>query len=139
MRSQSEEAELFARCTLTGEIGISVEGETVLRLEEDVLKFSGNKRWNTESIMNPYFHLFTNKTLPRSLMFFQFVPEAMRILHSFNSKDCVALFSRDRAGLMEMPGLFNSLWLCNRASITSQGLVRFTSNGQLRLSLYFSI
>ena len=50
MRSQSEKAGLFACCTFTGEIGISVEGETVFRLEEDVLKFSGSKRWNTELI-----------------------------------------------------------------------------------------
>ena len=43
MHSQSEEAELFTCCTVTGEIGISVEGETVFRLEEDIVKFSGSK------------------------------------------------------------------------------------------------
>ena len=134
--SQPEAAELLACCALTREIGNSVEGETVVRLEEDVLKFSGNKRWNTESITNPYFRLFTNKTLPRSL-FFRSVPEAMRILRSFNSKDCVALSSGDRSGLIKMPGLLDSLWLCYRASITSQALVKRTSNGRLRLSLYF--
>ena len=109
----------------------------MLTLEEDVLKFSGNRRWNTEYITNSYFCLFTNKTLPRSLMFFRSVPEAMRILYSFNSKDCVALSSEGRAGLMEMAGLLDSLWLCDRASITSQALVRRTSNGRLRLSLHF--
>ena len=42
--SQSEEAKLFACCTFTGKTGILVEGETVIRLEENVLKFLGSKR-----------------------------------------------------------------------------------------------
>ena len=137
MWSQSEEAELFAGCTFVGEAGMLVEGETVFKLVEDELCLSGNRQWNTKSFTIPYFCLFTNKTLPSSLMFFRSIPESMRFLRSFSSTDCIDLSSGERSGLMKMPGRFDNLWLCDSASIASQALAKRTSNGRLRPSLYF--
>ena len=91
---------------------------------------------NLVPVTDPYFLLFRYRTLPLILINLLSVPESMSDLLSFNRTDSIALSSRDKSGLIVIPGCVDSLDLPERIMETSEALVSLTSKGRERFSLY---
>ena len=82
------------------------------------------------------FLLFRYRTLPLILINLLSVPESMSDLLSFNRTDSIALSSRDKSGLIVIPGCVDSLDLPERIMETSEALINLTSKGRERFSSY---
>ena len=91
---------------------------------------------NLVPVTDPYFLLFRYRTLPLILINLLSVPESMSDLLSFNRTDSIALSSRDKSGLIVIPGCVDSLDLPERIMETSEALVSLTSKGRERFSSY---